>query len=66
MTFYTDQFSEPLMADLGDYEVELSHCIYADCKGDIVELEAFATLNWVTVVYRCTNCGREFTVKIET
>jgi len=54
------------MAALGEYEIDLSHCIYADCKGDLVELEAFTSLNWITVVYRCTNCGREFTVKIET
>lgn len=54
------------MADIGEYEVELERCIWRDCKGDLIELESAATLGWVTVVYRCTQCGREFTVKIET
>ena len=52
--------------DLGEYEIELHQCIWKDCKGDLVEVEAFASFNWITVVYRCTVCGREFTVKIET
>jgi hypothetical protein len=54
------------MNDLDDYEVELACCIWKDCKGDLVELEAFALNNWITVVYRCTQCNREFSVKIET
>jgi hypothetical protein len=54
------------MAELGEYEVELNHCIYKDCRGDLIELEAFASVNWITVVYRCTKCGHEFTMKIET
>ncbi|MDB5035999.1 MAG: hypothetical protein JWQ98_3240 [Chlorobi bacterium] len=54
------------MADIGEYDVELSHCIWKDCKGELVELEAYSSVNWITIVYRCTHCGREFTVKIET
>ena len=54
------------MADLGEYEIDLLHCIYKDCKGDVIELEAFTSLTWITVVYRCTQCGREYTMKIET
>lgn len=57
--------SEP-DGDLGEFEVDLEHCIWRDCKGDLLELEAFAQFNWITVAYRCTNCGRDFTVKIET
>jgi hypothetical protein len=51
---------------LGEYEVDLRHCIWRDCKGDLLELEAYAAFNWVTVSYKCTRCGREFTMKIET
>ena len=51
---------------LGEFEVDLERCIWKECKGDLVELEAFAQFNWVTVAYRCTVCGRDFTVKIET
>ncbi len=54
------------MNDLEEYEVELTTCIWKDCKGNLVELEAFATNNWITVVYRCERCNREFSVKIET
>ena len=51
---------------LGEFEVDLTCCIWKECKGDLVELEAFAQFNWVTVAYRCTSCGRDFTMKIET
>lgn len=53
-------------SDLGEFEVDIEHCIWRACKGDLVELEAFAQFNWITVAYRCTSCGRDFTVKIET
>ena len=54
------------MADLGDYEVDLRNCIFKECKGDLIELEAFNSITWITIVYRCTKCGEEFTMKIET
>jgi hypothetical protein len=52
--------------DLGEFEIDLQHCIWKECKGDLVELESFAQFNWVTAAYRCTSCGRDFTIKIET
>jgi hypothetical protein len=54
------------MEDMGEYEIELERCIWKDCKGDLLELEGGTTINWVMVVYQCTRCGRQFTVKIET
>ena len=54
------------MDDLGEYDIELDRCIWKDCKGDLIELESGASINWVMVVYQCTRCGRQFTVKIET
>jgi hypothetical protein len=55
-----------IMEDMGEYEIELERCIWKDCKGDLIELESGTTINWVMVVYQCTRCGRQFTVKIET
>jgi hypothetical protein len=54
------------MEDMGEYEIELNHCIWKECKGDLLELESGTSINWVMVVYQCTRCGRQFTVKIET
>jgi len=54
------------MDESAEYNIELERCIWRDCKGDLIELESAATLGWVVAVYRCTRCGREFTVKIET
>jgi hypothetical protein len=51
---------------LGEFEVDLRNCIWKDCKGDLIELEAYAQFNWLAVSYKCTVCEREFTVKIET
>jgi hypothetical protein len=50
---------------MDEYEIDLRCCIWRDCKGELVELESYALNNWITVVYRCTRCGREFSVKIE-
>ncbi|HVK36973.1 MAG TPA: hypothetical protein VNA88_00450 [Candidatus Kapabacteria bacterium] len=52
--------------ETGEFEIDLQHCIWRECKGDLVELESFAQFNWITAAYRCTSCGRDFTVKIET
>ena len=51
---------------LGEFEVDLQHCIWKDCKGDLLELHSYAAFNWISAGYRCTHCGREFTMKIET
>jgi hypothetical protein len=56
----------PEKSDLGEFEVDLRHCIWRSCKGDLLELEAYSSFNWVMVSYKCTHCGREFTMKIET
>jgi len=53
-------------SSLGEFELELHRCIWKECKGDLVELHAYSSFNWITADYRCTKCGREFTVKIET
>ena len=47
------------------FDVEFLRCIYKDCKGDVYELMYDETHNWITVVYKCSRCGRDFTVKIE-
>lgn len=47
------------------YDVELTKCIYKDCGGELYELAYDELNNWITVVYKCSNCGRDFTVKIE-
>ncbi len=52
--------------ELSEFEIDLEHCIWKDCKGDLIELHSYAAFNWVTAGYRCTHCGREFTMKIET
>ncbi len=47
------------------YDVELAKCIYPDCGGELYELMYDESNNWITVVYKCASCGRDFTVKIE-
>jgi len=47
-------------------EIELTKCVRIECKGDLVELESYEHFNWVTAVYKCTACGCEFSVKVET
>jgi hypothetical protein len=54
------------MEDLGEFEIALDHCIWKECKGDLIELESGTAINWIVVVYQCTRCGRQFTIKIET
>ncbi|MBC8144549.1 MAG: hypothetical protein H7X80_03120, partial [bacterium] len=34
---------------LGEFEVDLQRCIWKECKGDLLELDAFAQFNWLTV-----------------
>lgn len=48
-----------------NYDVELTKCVYPDCGGELYELAYDELNNWITVVYKCSNCGRDFTVKIE-
>jgi hypothetical protein len=47
------------------YDVDISHCIFSGCGGEVYELMYDETINWITVVYKCSRCGRDFTVKIE-
>jgi transposase-like protein len=47
------------------FDVLIEKCIYPDCSGELYELLYDETNNWITVVYKCSRCGREFTVKIE-
>ncbi len=65
MAQYSDHEQEG-NEEMGEYEIDIEHCIWKDCKGDLVQLEAFARFNWVTVSYHCTRCHRDFTIKIET
>lgn len=53
-------------SNLGEFEIELQRCIWKECKGNLIEVQAYAAFNWITVDYRCAKCGREFTLKIET
>ncbi len=47
------------------FDVELCRCIYKDCGGELFELMYDESNNWITIVYKCAKCGRDFTVKIE-
>ena len=47
------------------YDIELTKCIHPECKGELVELMYGETYNWITGVYKCAKCGREFTMKLE-
>jgi hypothetical protein len=54
------------------FQVEILRCIYKDCReqhgdqGELFELMYDETINWVTIIYKCSRCHRDFTVKIET
>ena len=47
------------------FKLEMKNCFTADCSGTLEELSYYERNNWVTAEYRCTTCGKEFTVKIE-
>ncbi len=47
------------------YDVEIEKCIYPECGGELYELMYDESNNWITIVYKCSKCGRDFTVKIE-
>jgi hypothetical protein len=47
------------------YDVDLRQCIYKDCRGELFELMYDETINWITIIYKCAQCARDFTVKIE-
>lgn len=49
-----------------DSEIDINKCIKIDCKGDVVEVEIYEAFNWISGIFRCTKCGCEFTVKVET
>ncbi|MDP4219808.1 MAG: hypothetical protein Q8896_05170 [Bacteroidota bacterium] len=51
--------------DSRKYDVELCRCIHKDCGGEVYELAYDESVNWITAVYKCGKCGRDFTVKIE-
>ncbi len=48
-----------------NYRVDVRSCIDPKCTGEVYEVEYYELNNWVTVVFRCGKCGREFTVKVE-
>ena len=47
------------------YDVELAHCIQPECGGELYEVMYDESINWITVIYKCSMCGKDFTVKIE-
>lgn len=47
------------------YVLDLKRCIRRDCDGELAEMSYYERNNWVTGEYKCTRCGREFTVKAE-
>jgi hypothetical protein len=47
------------------YQVDIQKCIDKKCNGEVYEIEYMERFNWITAVYKCSKCGREFTVKIE-
>jgi len=48
-----------------DYILDLRRCIIRSCDGELAEMSYYERNNWVTVEYKCTRCGKEFTVKVE-
>jgi hypothetical protein len=48
-----------------NFRVDIHACIDPTCSGEVHELEYYELNNWVTAVFRCVRCGREFTVKLE-
>jgi len=47
------------------YSLDLKHCIRRSCEGELAEMSYYERNNWVTAEYKCTACGREYTVKVE-
>lgn len=47
------------------YYIDMSHCIHPECDGELYEVMYDESINWITVVYKCTGCGADFTVKVE-
>ena len=45
--------------------IDIRKCIDPACEGEVYEIEWYEHVNWVTAVFKCGRCGKEFTVKIE-
>lgn len=47
------------------YVLDIRRCIIASCEGELAEMSYYERNNWVTVEYKCAQCSKEFTVKVE-
>ena len=47
------------------FDIQIVKCIHPDCGGELYELMYDESINWITGIYKCSRCGRDFTVKIE-
>ena len=45
--------------------VDIRSCIDPTCPGELYEIEWYENVNWVTAVFKCALCKKEFTVKVE-
>lgn len=45
--------------------VDIRACIDPSCPGELYEIEWYENVNWVTAVFKCALCKKEFTVKVE-
>ena len=47
------------------FQIDVRSCIDPECNGEVYEVEYMEQFNWITAVYKCSKCGREFTMKVE-
>ncbi len=47
------------------FRIDIRKCIDPACEGEVYEIEWYENVNWVTAVFKCARCAKEFTVKVE-
>jgi hypothetical protein len=60
-----DEHSDDLYPADRTYRLDIKRCMVRLCDGELAELSYYERNNWVTIEYKCTRCGQEFTVKVE-
>lgn len=63
MTANHDQPFSP--AEDRHYQIDVKRCFVRSCEGELAEMSYYERNNWITVEYKCNQCGKEFTVKVE-
>jgi len=48
------------------FQLDIRSCIDPNCTGEVYEVEYMEQFNWITAEFKCSVCGKEFTVKVET